>query len=140
MGFSTSAAFAIIGICIFVCIDILSGSFLPSLSDLNASYRSLERRVVEKINTQIDIINISKTSGLPYNISISVKNTGSTNLDVGDFTVMVNGIIVNYSYDKEFLYPCDIVNISVNNLTYSGTNRVKVVTGNGVSDYETYTV
>ncbi|MCD6542257.1 MAG: hypothetical protein J7K38_02910 [Thermoplasmata archaeon] len=139
MGFSTSAAFAILGVCIFVCLDILSSSFLPSLSELNTSYKYMEKRMVEKLNTDIDVIDITKTSGTTYNISIKVKNTGSTELDVSDFTVIVNGTIESYSTDKEYLYPLDIVNITVTNLTYTGTIRVKVVTGNGIGDYGTYT-
>ncbi len=139
MGFSTSAAFAILGVCIFVCLDILSSSFLPSLSELNTSYKYMEKRMVEKLNTDIDVIDITKTSGTTYNISIKVKNTGSTELDVSDFTVIVNGTIESYSADKEYLYPLDIVNITVTNLTYTGTIRVKVVTGNGIGDYGTYT-
>ncbi len=139
MGFSTSAAFAILGVCIFVCLDILSSSFLPSLSELNTSYKYMEKRMIEKLNTDIDVIDITKTSGTTYNISIKVKNTGSTELDVSDFTVIVNGTIESYSADKEYLYPLDIVNITVTNLTYTGTIRVKVVTGNGIGDYGTYT-
>ena len=139
MGFSTSAAFAILGVCIFVCLDILSSSFLPSLSELNTSYKYMEKRMVEKLKTDIDVIDITKTSGTTYNISIKVKNTGSTELDVSDFTVIVNGTIESYSTDKEYLYPLDIVNITVTNLTYTGTIRVKVVTGNGIGDYGTYT-
>ncbi|KAA0008638.1 MAG: hypothetical protein DRN19_04020 [Thermoplasmata archaeon] len=139
MGFSTSAAFAILGVCVFVCLDILSSSFLPSLSELNTAYRCMERRMVERLNTDIDVINISKTSGTTYNISIKVKNTGSTELDVGDFTIIVNGVIESYSADREYLYPLDIVNITVTNLTYTGTIRVKVVTGNGIEDYGSYT-
>ncbi|KAA0009054.1 MAG: hypothetical protein FE037_02410 [Thermoplasmata archaeon] len=139
MGFSTSAAFAILGVCIFVCLDILSSSFLPSLSELNTSYKYMEKRMVERLNTDIDVINISKTSGTTYNISIKVKNTGNAELDVSDFTVIVNGTIESYSADKEYLYPLDIVNITVTNLTYTGTIRVKVVTGNGIGDYGTYT-
>ena len=139
MGFSTSAAFAILGVCIFVCLDILSSSFLPSLSELNTSYKYMEKRMVEKLNTNIDVINISKTGGTPYTISIKVKNTGSTELDVSDFTVIVNGTVENYSADKEYLYPLDIVNITVTNLTYTGTIRVKVVTGNGIGGYGSYT-
>jgi len=139
VGFSTSAAFAILGVCVFVCLDILSSSFLPSLSELNTAYRCMERRMVERLNTDIDVINISKTSGTTYNISIKVKNTGSTELDVGDFTIIVNGAIESYSADREYLYPLDIVNITVTNLTYTGTIRVKVVTGNGIEDYGSYT-
>jgi len=139
VGFSTSAAFAILGVCIFVCLDILSSSFLPSLSELNTSYKYMEKRMVERLNTDIDVINISKTSGTTYNISIKVKNTGNAELDVSDFTVIVNGTIESYSADKEYLYPLDIVNITVTNLTYTGTIRVKVVTGNGIGDYGTYT-
>ena len=99
----------------------------------------MEKRMVEKLNTDIDVIDITKTSGTTYNISIKVKNTGSTELDVSDFTVIVNGTIESYSTDKEYLYPLDIVNITVTNLTYTGTIRVKVVTGNGIEDYGTYT-
>ena len=99
----------------------------------------MEKRMVEKLNTNIDVINISKTGGTPYTISIKVKNTGSTELDVSDFTVIVNGTVENYSADKEYLYPLDIVNITVTNLTYTGTIRVKVVTGNGIGGYGSYT-
>ena len=138
MGFSTSAAFAILGVCLVVCIDILSSSVLPAASELERSYKKLEDRLVERANTDIEITNITKSLGNPYNISITVKNTGSINLEVEDFTVMVNGIVEDFSYNSPYLYPENTVILNITNLTYTGLVRVKVVTGNGVSDYETY--
>ena len=138
MGFSTSAAFAILGVCLVACIDIFSSSVLPAASELERSYRRLENRMVERLNTDIEITNITKSLGNPYNISITVKNTGSINLEVEDFTVMVNGIVEDFSYNSPYLYPENTVILNITNLTYTGLVRVKVVTGNGISDYETY--
>ena len=67
-----------------------------------------------------------------------MKNTGSINLEVEDFTVMVNGIVEDFSYNSPYLNPENTVILNITNLTYTGLVRVKVVTGNGVSDYETY--
>ena len=138
MGFSTSAAFAILGVCLVACIDIFSSSVLPAASELERSYRRLENRMVERLNTDIEITNITKTPGNPYNISIKVKNTGSVSLEVKDFTVIVNGSIEDFDYNTPYLYPESTVLLNVTNLTYVGEVRVKVVTGNGISDYETY--
>ena len=138
MGFSASAAFAIIGVCMVICMDIFFGSVLPSLEDLERSYRELEERAVERANTEIEILSITKSSGNPYNLSIEVKNTGSINLDVKEFSVLINGSLQNFTYSSRYLYPERTILINVTDLSYTGSNRVKIITGNGVSDYDTY--
>ena len=140
MGFSTSAAFAILGVCLVVCIDIFSSIVLPAASELERSYKKLEDRIVERANTDIEITNVTKSPGKPYNISIKVENTGSVSLEVKDFTVIVNGTIEDFDYNLPYLYPENTVILNITNLTYTGLVRVKVVTGNGISDYETYSV
>ncbi|HDO19273.1 MAG TPA: hypothetical protein ENG74_00945 [Thermoplasmatales archaeon] len=142
MGFSTVAAVAILGVCLVVCIDIFTGSVAPSVSDLGISYREMGERIAEKIQTDIDIVGYSTTpsTGTPFNLTIVVKNNGSTTIETDECNILINGTIYSFSSTPEYLYPKKTASFTISGLTERGLKRIKVVTGNGISDYEEYTL
>jgi len=141
MGFSLVAAFAVIGVSIFIAIEILTGSLLPAITDVDESYDELVDRSIEKIQTDINITSVSIAGyGLNYNHSITLKNTGSITLNTSDFTILINGVIQQFSCSDPYLYPEKQTYLNVSNLPGDGNKRLKVITPNGISDYHEYII
>lgn len=134
MGFSTIAATAIMGASLLVMISIFSGGVIPALSDYHESFKNLELRSVERIQTNINITNITNTSGVYYDLNITVENTGSITLKTADFTILINGTKKPFNCSESYLYP-EKEGVFTVNLTGSGLKRIKVITYNGISDY-----
>ena len=80
MGFSTVAATAILGGTCVLMITIFTGGVLPTISDYHEAYKNLEVRGVERIQTNINITNVTNTSGTYYDLNVTVKNTGRITL------------------------------------------------------------
>ena len=70
---------------------------------------------------------------------ITVENIGSTNLEVNDFTLLINGTVYEFTGSSLYLYPEDEATITTTTLVESGVKRVKVITYNGIADYYEYT-
>ena len=70
-----------------IVINIFSGGVLPTLSDYRESFKNMEERSIERIQTNINITDITNTGGASYDLNITVKNIGSTTLKTDDFTV-----------------------------------------------------
>lgn len=139
MGFSLSAATAIIGVGIFLSIQYVVSDVIPSMTETHDSLESMKNRAVEKIQSDIIISNFTYTiTGSLYNLSVSVKNTGSTTLELKYFNMLVNGSIQNFTYSDYYLYPLKTAMI---NLSYQPSiGRLKIVSDNGVSDYLEYNI
>ena len=141
MGLSVAAAFAIIGVSILIVAEISLGDILPSLTDLHEAYESMRDRSIKKLQSDIDITNVSTTTnGTNYDLHITIKNTGSTTVDLRYVNVLVEGEKKSFHYNNRYLYPENENTITIFNLSGSGTKRLKVITDLGISDYYTYTV
>lgn len=134
MGFSTVAAAAIIGVSFILVINIFSGGVLPTLSDYRESLKNMEERSVNRIQTGINITDITNTGGTFYDLNITVKNIGSITLKTDDFTILINGTNKAFTCNKSHIYSEKDAVFTVN-LTGTGLKRVKVITENGISDY-----
>jgi len=141
MGFSLVAAFAVIGVSIFIAIEILTGSLLPAITDTDESYDDMVDRSVEMVQTDINISSVSiYVNGLNYDHNISVINTGSITLNTSDFTVLINGVTQQFICTDSYLHPEKLTYLNVSNLPGDGNKRLKVITPNGISDYYEYTI
>ena len=141
MGFSHVAAFAIIGVSTLMAIEILTGSILPMINDIDDSYNDMKDRLVDQIQTDINITGVSISgSGPNYDHNITVENIGSVTLNTSDFTVLIDGTTQQFTCSSSCLYPEQNVYFNVTDVAGTGTKRLKVITENGVSDYYTYTV
>ena len=141
MGLSVSAASAILGLTLLVIIQVSLGDIYPSLTEIYKSYESMRDRSIDKIHTNIEIVNTSTVvNGSGYDLNITVKNTGSTVIDLKYTNVLIEGEKKTFNYQCRYLYPESEVILSIKNLSGTGEQRVKVVTDLGISDYTTYTV
>ena len=139
MGFSLSAATAIIGVSILISIEIIVSTTIPTITDIHDSYDEMRDRSIDRFQTDINITSISTiTNGSNYDLNITIKNTGSTSLETKDFNVLINGSAKEFAALSTYLYPQNIVNLTVYNIKGSGNNRLKIVTNNGISDYYNY--
>ena len=140
MGFSLVAAFAVIGVSIFIAIEILTGSLLPAITDTDESYDDMVDRSIEMVQTDINITNVVTSGSLTYNHNITLKNMGSITLNISDFTVLINGRMQQFVCPVSYLYPEKETYLNVSNLPGAGDKRLKVITGNGISDYYEYSI
>jgi len=134
MGFSTVAATAIMGASLLMMISIFTGGLIPTFSEYREAFKNMESRATERVQTSINITDITNTSGVYYDLNITVENSGSINLETFDFTILINGTNKPFNCTDSYLYPEKNCIFTVN-LTGTGLKRIKVITGNGISDY-----
>ncbi|MBS3778397.1 MAG: hypothetical protein KGY50_03785 [Candidatus Thermoplasmatota archaeon] len=141
MGFSISATSAIIGIAIIMVIEISVGTIIPVITDLDSSYDEMRQRAVNELQTNIEIQNITvQTNGSLHDLSIQIKNTGSTVIKSLYVDVLVDGSLSSFTCADEYWFPENTYTVSVNGLSGSGSKKVKIITNNGISEYHTYSV
>jgi archaellum component FlaF (FlaF/FlaG flagellin family) len=141
MGFSLVAAFAVISVSLLISIEILSGSLIPMITDINDSYDDMVDRDVEGVQTDINITHVSTSFNVfsNYDHNITVENSGSITLTTSDFTLLINGTAQQFSCSDSYLYPEKETYFNISNLSGGGNKRLKVITYNGISDYYEYT-
>jgi len=140
MGFSLIAAAAILGLTLFMAVEIITSEVLPTIEDMNKSYGDMKDRYQNQLQSDINITMVLQSpNGSNYDYNISVKNTGSATLFTKDFQILINGSEYQFTCSRENLYPENIVFFQIMNVAGSGSQRVKVITNNGIADYYTYT-
>lgn len=141
MGFSLVAATAIIGVSIIMCLEIIAGTTIPTITDLNKSYDYMRNRAIDQVQTNIDITSVnSGINGSSYDINIIVENIGSITLQTSNFDILINGTIYEHTCSKLYLYPQDEAYFNVSSIPDSGDKRLKIITNNGISDYYVFII
>ncbi|MCX6665431.1 MAG: hypothetical protein NT038_05155 [Euryarchaeota archaeon] len=139
MGFSLSASAAVIAVALFIALEIVTGSIFPTMEGINDSYDDLKNRMIDQVHTNINITSIDRqTNESNYDYNITIKNTGSTTLETNDFVIILNGTKQLFTSSQSYLYPDCIVYFTIVNVPDAGSNRIKVVADNGISDYAEY--
>ncbi len=139
MGFSVSASAAIIAVALIMVLEVSMGTILPILTELDESYDALRKRAVDELQTAINIENITVESNASFHdITITVKNTGSTVIESGYVHVLINGTLTSFICDDDYWFPESHYTLSVDGISGSGDQQVKVVTNNGISTYASY--
>lgn len=136
MGFSLVAAAAIVGVSLVMGLEIIVGTTIPTITNINESYNEMRNRAIDQVQTNINITSVtSEINGSNYDINITVENIGSVTLEPTYFNILINGIKNEFSCSKTFLYPENEVYFNILNISGSGESRLKIVTNNGISDY-----
>lgn len=136
MGFSLSAAFAILSISIFVSIEIFSAQILPIIDDFENSNSEMIIRYNNKLETSINITKINVTNNLTnYDYNITIENIGKTVLDTSQMNILINGNYEDFHCSNRYILPLIQSNFILRNLNYTGNVRIKAITGNGIEDY-----
>jgi len=144
MGFSTTAAFTII----FVFSLAVFGLVYSVTTDTAKMYVSELREKKESIesasNTRLELIslNATATSSGTHNVTVVLKNTGTTTLDVQNFDILIDGVKYGFDYNRTKLYPETSVEIKAYQIPGGNgkSHRLKIVADNGYAIYTTYVV
>ncbi len=141
MGFSVIAAAAILGLTLFMAVEIIASDLLPTIEDMNKSYDEMKDRQQNQLQSNINITTaLRSANGSNFDYNVSVKNTGSATLFTKNFQVLINGTTYQFACSRENLYPENTVYFSITNVPGAGSQRVKVITNNGIEDYYTYPI
>lgn len=141
MGFSMIAASAVLGLTLFMAVEIIASDLLPTLEDMNTSYGDMKERLQKQLQSDINITTVVRSANASnYDYNISVKNTGSATLFTKDFMVLINGSGYQFTCSHENLYPENIAYFQITNVAGAGSQRVKVIANNGIADYFTSSI
>jgi archaellum component FlaF (FlaF/FlaG flagellin family) len=136
MGFSLVGAAAIIGVSILMIIEIIVSTGVPTITNVDEAFDEMRNRAVDQVQTDINITGVtSLVNGSGYDINITVENTGSVSLETGNFDILINGTINDFSCSKSYIHPQNIVYFNIPSITGLGAQKLKVITNNGISDY-----
>jgi archaellum component FlaF (FlaF/FlaG flagellin family) len=91
MGFSLIGAAVVLGLTLFMAVEIITGDLLPTIESINDSYDDMNERFQEQVHTNINITAVSRSAnGSTYTYNISVKNIGSITLNAEGFMILIN--------------------------------------------------
>ncbi len=110
------------------------------VADASTEHYQMQQK---KIQTDIEVEDsIPDGFSGSYNLTVILSNTGSESLRFDELNVMVDGNLESYSYDDvtSTWTPAETRNLTVTGLSGLGMHRVKVITSNGVSAYDSYLV
>ncbi|NOR48958.1 MAG: hypothetical protein GQ533_13100 [Methanosarcinaceae archaeon] len=142
MGFETAVVVAIFFLSAMV-LGTMAYVVISASQDLvdDASYEQNDMQI-KRLQTDILIDSSIPGSGTPYDLTITVSNTGSETLQSDELNVLVDGIIESYTFAPMTTTwtPDGTITLTVAGLSGGGSHRVKVITENGISDYDTYSV
>jgi len=136
MGFSLVAAAAALGVSTVIAMEILLGGLLPTIDDINTSYKEMNERMIEQAQTDIDIMTVSRwLNGTVYDYNITVENNGGITLKTQDFHLLINGTYYEHTCSRSYMYPENVAYFNITNVSATQAQRVKIVTPNGITDY-----
>ncbi len=116
-----------------------------SASDDLVDDASYEKNEMQVKLLQTDIVIDSSTpvgSAASYDLTVNVSNSGSETLRSDELDVLIDGTIQSYTFAPTTITwtPDETKTLTVAGLSGGGSHRVKVITENGISDYDTYGV
>lgn len=139
MGFSTSAAAAVIFVGAIVSLGLLYPATAGSFQQVNDALGDREDRLLEQRNTEV-AIDRTEYNATTESVTVVVDNTGTTALAVDETDVLLNGSIrtgnvtlaVENVSGRSVWAPGETLRITVENVS-AAPGRVKVVTEYGVA-------
>ena len=140
MGFSLIASAVVLSLALAMAFEIFTGDLFPTVDHINTAYEDLKDRIDTQARANINITNITRAANdTTYDYTITVSNTGSITLPATTMTLLVNGMKEPYHATVAYLYPDTTMTLIVYNIPGGGSQRIKLVTANGIADYKTFT-
>ncbi len=144
MGFSTTAAFAILFIAGLIALGILSATVVTEVREINNLIKLNSRNQIYIKTSDFKIVNVTalNTSSTTYNLTVVIENVGATTFNCTKFTLLVDGRPVEFTVNVTTLYPlkyAEFYNSSLSGAPGS-THRLTVVSDNGLIRYESFIV
>ena len=143
MGFSLVGAAAIIGVTLLIIAEIIVGTTIPTITEINDSYKEMKDRSIDQVQTDINITSATAVANGSdhHDLTFVVNNSGSVSLETADFDVIVNGTKVTFTCATTYLFPENEATFTVKYIDgRSVSRRLKVITENGIEDYYTYSL
>ncbi|RUM33628.1 MAG: hypothetical protein DSY33_04040 [Archaeoglobus sp.] len=145
MGFSVTAAFALMMIACLVAFGAVVTVLNTNLRAINAAENEQTNLKIEKSNTDFRIVSVNATNTTvsTYSLIVVLYNDGSTTLRSDKFSVLVDGVLQqNVTYNVTYFYPLSYMEFTIDGLqgTVGSTHRLEVVSGNGIAKFAEYTV
>ncbi len=142
MGFSTTAAFAVLFIAGLIALSILSSVVVTEVRQLNDLIKLKNRQEIDRSDFEIVNITALNTTNTTYNLTVIIKNTGSTTFNCTKFTLLVDGNITRFVPNVTLLYPLQYAQFYNSSLPggVGTTHRLKLVSGDGVERYASFVV
>ncbi len=145
MGFSVTAAFALMMIACLIAFGVVVNVMSANFKAINLAEKKKSELSVERENTNFEIVSINATNVTisSYTLTAVIYNDGSTTLRTDEFSVLIDGVLQqNVTYNVTYLFPLSYAELSIDNLpgTVGSTHRIEVVSGNGVARFAEYTV
>lgn len=144
MGFSVSGSTAIIFIAAIVSFGVMYTSAYNSYELMDAAEDEKTANLLEQQNTEIEIVAI-QTFTSNNTVDVTVKNTGATELHVGDTDLLLNGAyqsgvntLVDGQSGRTLWLPGENLTMEAS-FDPTGTVRVKVITTRGNAVYQEVT-
>jgi flagellar protein FlaF len=139
MGFSTSAATAVIFVGVLVSLSIVFPATAGSFEAVSDAMASREDRVLKQRNSDLRVDTATYDSG-DDRVRVNVTNTGTVSIDVGETDLLIDGHIrpnrtttVEGVGGRSIWAPGETLRITVQNVTTAPT-RVTIVNEFGVAD------
>jgi len=116
MGFSSTVGVIIILSTLLVCTIYLYSSLDLNLGKISKAYSDHIELENKKLREKLVIISVASSSD---NINITVKNDGPIVHEPSKWTVLYNGVPINFSVhpNVKYVFPLNSVNISINATT-----------------------
>ncbi len=113
MGFSTTAGFIILISTMLVCSIYLYSSIDFNIAKVNNAYYNYMNYMHNKDTEKLEIVSAYNISNVIY---ITLSNKGPQTLDSSKWTVLYNGVPINFSIDSNssYLTPLNNITISIN--------------------------
>ncbi|RLI79171.1 hypothetical protein DRP04_09435 [Archaeoglobales archaeon] len=144
MGFSTVAGFVIVVIASITIAGYLLHTLIDQIKDVSKLSKIENEMKLDIKNSDFEIVKIEaiNTSPTTYDLTIILKNTGATTFDCEKFSILVDGVLVNYTANVSRLYPLGYSEFKSVNLegTVGSTHRALVVADNGIREVRSFTV
>ena len=144
MGFSVAASFTILLITTLIVSGIILSESIQKFKEARQVYLQEKKKAIEVLTTDFNITSITayNTSPTTHNLIVILKNTGSTTLETSYFSILVDGVLINASYNVSYFYPGEYLRIQATDLSggAGSTHRLKIVAENGVAKYGSYQV
>ena len=136
MGFATSITVTIIFLAIIIISTITFPIMIQSYEKVQESKDDKHEIQMEQLNTAIDITDITAIGA--DILLITVTNEGTIMLHANECSVLVDGIITNYSVNPSgFWSPQNYAVFTVSAKT-NQDHVIKITTELGISDMETF--
>jgi archaellum component FlaF (FlaF/FlaG flagellin family) len=142
MGLSVSAASAILAMGFALTALVLVDSFTHNYEKMDEASQDRTDRQRDILDTRIEIRNATFHNG-SRTLGINITNTGSATLDPNSLDVLLDGVLHTHNITSREVdgapasawFPAKTLLVTMG--AQELPSRVKVVTGNGVTEYST---